>query len=229
MRMYWADYDADTAHLTTMQHGIYLLLIKNYWQRGGPLPNDDARLARIAKVSMRDWKHNRDDILDFFSVQENSLCHSRIDAELARVEAKSLNNKRPGNANAKRNKRVSNANGTRTPIYTDTDTDKSNNSSELFGVQENPVPEVRPEHVQESYNKMALLLGRPTIRELTPERRQLVRARIAQYSTDDFQTAFGNCLSSAFLRGDRGRTPLTFDWLFKKANFQKVLEGNYNG
>jgi uncharacterized protein YdaU (DUF1376 family) len=62
MRMYWADYDADTPHLSTMQHGIYLMLIKNYWQRGGPLPNDDARLAKIARISMRDWNHNRNRI-----------------------------------------------------------------------------------------------------------------------------------------------------------------------
>jgi uncharacterized protein YdaU (DUF1376 family) len=55
MRMYWADYDADTSHLSAMQHGIYLLLIKNYWQRGGPLPDDETRLARIAKVSLKDW------------------------------------------------------------------------------------------------------------------------------------------------------------------------------
>jgi hypothetical protein len=38
---------------------------------------------------------------------------------------------------------------------------------------------------------------------------------------------FAKCRDSPFLRGDKGRTPLSFDWLFKRANFQKVLEGNY--
>jgi uncharacterized protein YdaU (DUF1376 family) len=135
MRMYWADYGADTPHLTTMQHGIYLLLIKNYWQRGGPLPNDDAKLAKIAGVSLRDWKHNRDVILEFFTKQESLLVHQRLALELSRVEAKSLNNKRPGNANAKRTRSDRDANETRSPIYTEADTDtegsEANASAEI--------------------------------------------------------------------------------------------------
>lgn len=125
MRMYWADYDADTAHLSTMQHGIYLLLIKNYWQRGGPLPNDDLRLARIAKVSLKDWRRNADVIREFFTDRESLLVHGRIDQELAHIAFKSLKNKRPGNTNAKRTKRDGNAEGTRSPIYTETEADKS--------------------------------------------------------------------------------------------------------
>lgn len=85
----------------------------------------------------------------------------------------------------------------------------------------------RPEHVFEFYQKTAASLGLAVPRDLTPERRQLVRGRLSQYSLDDFQTVFARCRGSPFLRGDRGRTPLTFDWLMKKGNFQKVLEGNY--
>jgi uncharacterized protein YdaU (DUF1376 family) len=93
MRLYPADYLADTAHLTAMQHGIYLLLIMNYWQRGGPLPNDDIRLARIARVSMRDWKRNRPELEQFFTVEESHWRHLRVDTELNLVSAKSLKSK----------------------------------------------------------------------------------------------------------------------------------------
>lgn len=124
MRMYWADYDADTAHLTTMQHGIYLMLIKNYWQRGAPLPNDDARLAKIAGVSVRDWKHNRDTILEFFTKQENLLVHPRLALELSRVEAKSLKCKDAALANANRTLSKRSTNAERPLIYTEADTDK---------------------------------------------------------------------------------------------------------
>lgn len=88
-------------------------------------------------------------------------------------------------------------------------------------------PALRPEHVVEKWNEIASALGKPRVRDLTPERRQLVKARIAQYSIDDFVTVFGNISASPFLRGDTGKNFCTFDWAMKKANFQKIIEGNY--
>jgi uncharacterized protein YdaU (DUF1376 family) len=102
MPLFVADYLADTAHLTAIQHGAYLLLIMNYWQRGKPLPNDDVRLAQIAKMSKRDWAHNRAAILEFFTEQDNLLTHSRIAQELSRVEAKSLKCKGAAQASVER-------------------------------------------------------------------------------------------------------------------------------
>lgn len=91
-------------------------------------------------------------------------------------------------------------------------------------------PSLRPEHVFDGYRELAGNIGLPVPRDFTPERRQLVRGRISQYGLEDFQAVFAKCRDSPFLRGDRnGRTPLTFDWLMKKANFQKTLEGNYDG
>lgn len=87
-------------------------------------------------------------------------------------------------------------------------------------------PALKPEHVVETWNKTADRIAKPKVRDLTPERRHLVRARIAQYSIDDFVAVFGSIERSDFLRNWRG---LSFDWAMKKANFQKILEGNYNG
>lgn len=90
-------------------------------------------------------------------------------------------------------------------------------------------PSLRCEHVFEGYQELATELGLPVPRDLTPERRQLIRGRIAQYPLGDFLAVFAKCRGSPFLRGDRGgRTPLSIDWLMKKGNFQKVLEGNYD-
>lgn len=89
-------------------------------------------------------------------------------------------------------------------------------------------PSLTIEHVFEGYQALAEQLGLTVPRDLTPERRQLIRGRVKQYPLEDFQTVFAKCRDSPFLRGDRGRTPLTIDWLMKKGNFQKVLEGNYD-
>ncbi|WP_146130784.1 hypothetical protein [Sphingopyxis lindanitolerans] len=88
-------------------------------------------------------------------------------------------------------------------------------------------PSLRPEHVVEKWNEIAPGMGKPKVRDITPERRQLLKARIAQYSIDDFVTVFGNIRGSPFLRGDTGKHFCTFDWAMKKANFQKIIEGNY--
>src|SRR3979411_1763254 len=48
MPLYWGDYAKATAHLSAAQHGAYLMLLKHYWSIGGPLPDDDGALWRIA-------------------------------------------------------------------------------------------------------------------------------------------------------------------------------------
>jgi hypothetical protein len=89
-------------------------------------------------------------------------------------------------------------------------------------------PALAVDEVFKGYQRLAKDLGLNIPRDLTPERRQLIRFRIGQYPLEDFQTVFAKCRDSPFLRGDKGRTPLKFDWIFKKANFQKTLEGNYD-
>lgn len=116
--LFVADYLADTRHLTAQQHGAYLLLIFNYWQTGKPLPNDDAKLARIACMNKRDWARNRDAILEFFSIRENLLVHSRIDTELSRVEAKSLKSKKAAQASVERRLNGRSADAERTLSHT---------------------------------------------------------------------------------------------------------------
>ncbi len=87
---------------------------------------------------------------------------------------------------------------------------------------------LKPEHVVETWNATAKSLAKPMVRDLTPTRRQALRSRIAQYSIEDFIVVFGKVRDSPFLRGETGWTGCTFDWIIKKANFQKIIEGNYD-
>lgn len=109
------------------------------------------------------------------------------------------------------------------------DEQPNDGSRNLFGEPDQPAePELKPEHFVEAWNDMARETGKRAIRDLTPERRQTLRARISGYSLDDFMTVLANIRGSPFLRGDTGWRGCTFDWVIKKANFQKILEGNYN-
>ena len=83
MPFYVADYLGDTGHLSTTQHGAYILLICHYWRTGG-LPNDDARLARIAKLSVKNWtEFIKPDLEPLF---RPNWRHKRIDEELQKSE-----------------------------------------------------------------------------------------------------------------------------------------------
>lgn len=106
---------------------------------------------------------------------------------------------------------------------TDTDTEELEAKASCAS---DDAPALRPEHILEKWNEIAPDIGKPKIRKLTPERRDMVKARIAQNPIDDFVTVFGNIRGSPFLQSYRG---MGFDWCMKKANFQKILEGNYNG
>jgi uncharacterized protein YdaU (DUF1376 family) len=122
MPLFVADYMADAAHLTTLQHGAYLLMLMNYWQRGKPLPNDDLQLSRIARLGKREWNANRDVLRAFFYEQDNMLVHSRVDSELAKVHAKSLKCKKAGQASVQRRLNGRSTDAEQTLNHTDTDT-----------------------------------------------------------------------------------------------------------
>lgn len=98
MPLFVADYLADTAHLSAAEHGAYLLLVMNYWQRGKPLPADDRKLARIARMSDAEWLESRDTLAEFFHEADGLWSHKRIAAEIAVAEEKTVKAKKAARA-----------------------------------------------------------------------------------------------------------------------------------
>lgn len=82
MPLYVSDYLGDTAHLSTLEHGAYLLLMMHYWNHG-ELPQCDRRLARITRLREEDWHEVKETLAEFF---EDGWRHGRIEAELEKTE-----------------------------------------------------------------------------------------------------------------------------------------------
>jgi uncharacterized protein YdaU (DUF1376 family) len=101
MPLYIADYLADTSRLTTEQHGAYLLLLIDYW-RNGPLPDDDAVLAQITRMSPDAWSNARSTLQAFFKQSGSRWVHGRVEAEIAKA-------KRNGEVNSTRAKAAARA------------------------------------------------------------------------------------------------------------------------
>lgn len=83
MQLYIADYLADTMHLSTEEHGAYLLLMFNYWQTGRAIPKN--RLAKIARVSSERWGAVEESLKEFFTDNGTEWVHKRIEDDLAAV------------------------------------------------------------------------------------------------------------------------------------------------
>jgi uncharacterized protein YdaU (DUF1376 family) len=56
MPMYWDAYLADTTHLTTEEHGAYMLLLAAMWRRNGSVLDDDRDNARILGLTPAKWR-----------------------------------------------------------------------------------------------------------------------------------------------------------------------------
>lgn len=142
MPLYVADYLADTGHLSTFEHGAYLLLLMSMWRCGGHLPNDPAKLAKHAKLTPDRWRKVAPAILDFFTVEGGMITHKRLAKEMTRydgivkarttashagVEAKRLKNNRPRKPNGLRlvQQNQPNQNQTPTEELIDSSSDRS--------------------------------------------------------------------------------------------------------
>ena len=97
MPLYIADYLADTMHFSAAEHGAYMLLIMHYWQNG-ELPNDDARLTRIVRMSDAEWSAARPVIRPKFG---DGWRHERIEGEIKEAEKRIEAGKRGGEASAR--------------------------------------------------------------------------------------------------------------------------------
>jgi uncharacterized protein YdaU (DUF1376 family) len=113
MPLFWGDYLRDTGHLSTEEHGAYLLLIGAYWCSGGPLPDDDAQLSRIIRCDKKSaWKKLRFRLEKLFEVRNGIWRHKRIDLELAEARQRTETRRNAGKKGADRKWHGhSNANG----------------------------------------------------------------------------------------------------------------------
>lgn len=92
MPFYVTDYLGDTMHLSTQQHGAYLLLLLACWKAGGELPDDDDQLVSITRLTAGEWRKSSAVLRRFFAAGDGVLSHGRVKFELEK--AKELSEKR---------------------------------------------------------------------------------------------------------------------------------------
>ncbi|HHH1633199.1 TPA: YdaU family protein [Yersinia enterocolitica] len=178
MQLYIADYLADTMHLSTEEHGAYLLIMFNYWQTGKAIPK--VRLAKIARLSNERWISIESSLNEFFIDNGIEWIHDRIEHDLAFVHSQQKQRSDAGKASAKARKSKTETTGERTskrkanerttvvkiplhenPTNKDPDIDKelkdktllSHGEKNATGPNENNLPSSREPEPQEGKNK----------------------------------------------------------------------------
>lgn len=136
MQLYVADYLGDTRHLTTEQHGAYLLLLMTMWRSDGVMSDDPAKLARIAGLTVARWKKISDDIMAFFTPCEGGITQARLAAELTIADEKSEKNAQAGRlggrAKALKDKKAQIANAMRPSCPPEPKLEPDNNARALL-------------------------------------------------------------------------------------------------
>lgn len=107
MQLYVADYLADTMHLSTEEHGAYLLIIFNYWQTGKPIPKP--RLPKIARLSNDRWISAETSLSEFFNEVDDEWVHERIELDLEVVRTAQTQRVAAGKASAEARKQAAKA------------------------------------------------------------------------------------------------------------------------
>ena len=83
------------------------------------------------------------------------------------------------------------------------------------------------QHIADLYNDTCVSF--PRIISLSENRKKAIKARLNKYTIEQVKEVFEKAEKSDFLKGGNNRNwTANFDWLMKEANFEKVIEGNYN-
>ncbi|MEM8626241.1 MAG: DUF1376 domain-containing protein [Pseudomonadota bacterium] len=79
---------ADTTHLSAEETGAYVMLLMCAWRSPScSLPNDDKKLARMARVSPARWGKIRDEVMAFWTLDEQGTwSQKRLQKERLYVE-----------------------------------------------------------------------------------------------------------------------------------------------
>lgn len=80
--------------------------------------------------------------------------------------------------------------------------------------------------IADMYNDICISFPRLTV--LSDKRKKAIKARLNNFTIEQFKEVFEKAEASDFLKGSNSKDwQANFDWLIKDGNFAKVLDGNY--
>lgn len=218
-------YLADTTHLTTEEHGAYLLLLMAAWRQDDcGLPDDDRKLARIAGMTPRKWASIKSTIMEFWTLENGRIYQSRLRKEHDFVCKKSEANRK---AAASRWSKQDAENKQSGAMRSHSD----RNAPPPPPIEDTNVSSHAPderEKVWQHWAKVAVPNGNPAIKKITGQRMKACSARLRDDGLDAICKAIDRIPGSDFLSGRKGDWRADIDFLLRPDSVTKILEGKYD-
>lgn len=115
MPMFWDAYLADTTHLTTEEHGAYLLLLAAMWRRNGSVPDDDRDNARILGLTQAKWRRIKERLEGFLVFENGEISQKNLQKiwkiTQEKIEKNRENGAKGGRPKSNKNKDIEKAKG----------------------------------------------------------------------------------------------------------------------
>ncbi|WP_273280926.1 YdaU family protein [Pseudooceanicola atlanticus] len=237
--LYPDDFEADTAHLTLLEDGIYNRLLRLCWRTPGcSVPDDEAWIFRKLRARTDEEKEAVRIILDeFFTRKGGKIFNSRLIKEWSTANDKHEKRKKAGSK------------GGIAKSLKINDLDISNAKALLKQPEPEPEPDIEPkgslspeddevgfkpvDEIAEAatlYNLAAKESGWPQIKNLSKSRRAALKARLRECGgIEGWRKALSRAQASSHCCGqnDRGWTA-NFDFLTRQSSFAKLIEGNFD-
>lgn len=230
MPMYWDAYLADTTHLTTEEHGAYLLLLGAMWRRNGTVPDDDKDNARILGLTKGKWLKIKQRLSDFLIYENNHISQKKLQKTWKKtqetIQKNRQNGAKGGRPKTNKNNDLGKAVGS--------DWDNPNDNPNVTIPEPEPLPKEKNKKREKiSHADIVSLWHKicnksPKIIKITPDRTKHLNARIAEdlKTIEEWENCFKQIASSEFLTG-QNHNWFNFDWVINPNNIAKVLEGKY--
>jgi uncharacterized protein YdaU (DUF1376 family) len=233
------DYAKKAGHLSTLEHGVYTLLLDAYYDR--ELAPTKAEAMRQARARSSEEVAAVEAVLtDFFTLRDGRYIQQRVEEEFVKAEEAARRNAENGKRGGRPRKPKGNRHETQSVSEGNPNLSEKNPNPLIHQSTKKEQEHMQPggcphDAIVALYHE--LLPANPRIKAWTGKRQMNLRTRWREdpkrQSLDYWRRFFGHVAASPFLTGRaEGRDGRTFlpglDWLVMPENFAKVIEGRYH-
>jgi len=105
---------------------------------------------------------------------------------------------------------------------------RKNIDSELLIPETVSTDEINFDHLVSFFNDSVKTTAISQIRGLDARRKKMVISIYKEYGKEAIMLAINKAVESDFCNGTETKWKCSFDWIFNKSNFLKIIEGNYD-